>query len=700
MEIISFDKYREFEFSLNNDLVQLKNIAQQLNALDKVAEIEAVQTRIANHTFTLAVVGEFKRGKSTFINALLGKEILPADIVPTSATLNRVAYSASPGVKVIMKPTTDTPEHIIDIGINELSNYVTKLTPKAESIASQVKEAIVYYPIPFCKNNVSIIDTPGLNDEAKMTEVTRSILPQLDAALMVIMPNSPFANSEGEFLQELLEGEVGHILFVVTAMDRVRRESERERVIELIRSRIITAVNKFAADKYAEGSEEHKLYLQRLGAPRIYPISGYDALIAKEEKDEIALEKSGFAEFERVLERFITEERGAITLRVIVEHNLSLATDLLDLLQKRKKNILQERQDLEARFTTAQAQLVMQREKNIKDLSEIGKAIEKLQIQITLIVDQIFDNMISVANIVIEEAEITPSDLTKASWGAVTSVMSDRGGRLLKRVPNRWKKQAEDATKAISESGRSQVFEKLTEDISKNVQTIKDKSTIEIQNEIAAALTEEERKLQIAQFKSAEALNQARRQFEQELDLNESNNFSKALVTVPNVQTDWGSGLHLNSLNSAASSSVTSAKEILNDSIQNLMKRVRREEHDGQWTNHDRVAAFKNSYKEQIRLDLAQQFDKNELKAGFDKIIHDQFNILEEEASTKLESYLKNAESQIIELRDQQIRNFAVSEHDFAEFEKMQSQLSDMQQRMYMYLTQLLAILAKYGSDI
>ena len=78
------------------------------------------------------------------------------------------------------------------VDINKLEDYVTKLTAESEERAETVKEATVYYDTEFCKNNVDIIDTPGLNDDDQMTNVTLSILPKIDAAVFVISANSPF----------------------------------------------------------------------------------------------------------------------------------------------------------------------------------------------------------------------------------------------------------------------------------------------------------------------------------------------------------------------------------------------------------------------------------------------------------------------------------------------------------------------------
>src|SRR5262245_66513834 len=113
-------------------------------------------------------------------------------------------------------------------------NLVTKRTPESEIKAADIKEAIVYYPTPDCRDKADIIDTPGLNDDEAMTSVTLSVIPNVDAAIMVVLPHSPFAGTEGDFLnRRMLTTDIGRVIFVVNRFDDFSQE-EREWFIEHI----------------------------------------------------------------------------------------------------------------------------------------------------------------------------------------------------------------------------------------------------------------------------------------------------------------------------------------------------------------------------------------------------------------------------------------------------------------------------------
>ena len=321
----SYSTHRQLEFALAGDLDRLRALAAELGMSEVAKRIARDHDRIADRFFSIAVVGEFKRGKSTFINALLGKEILPADIAPTSATINRVTYGVQPAVRIRFR------DHSEDrwIGIAELADYVTKLTSDSAAMARTVEEATVYYPLPLCRQNVDILDTPGLADEAAMSQVTLSLIPEVDAAIFVILATAPFSQSESAFLEKLLiEYSLRGVIFVVTALDRLRTQREREQVVESVRNRIRERIEQHAAARFGKGCEAYLSYLRRVGEPKVFGVSGQDALTGKLEGNPGLLEESRFPELEAYLERFLTEESGLLAVKTNLERTMGFTVVL------------------------------------------------------------------------------------------------------------------------------------------------------------------------------------------------------------------------------------------------------------------------------------------------------------------------------------------------------------------------------------
>jgi predicted GTPase len=334
----------------------LSNHARELGLSETVARLEEVVERTEQDVFRVAVVGEFKRGKSTLINALLGQSIIPSDVLPCSATLNRVTYGLTPRVTLVLKPGPDGKAKEETISIDALADYVTKLTPESERRASDVLEAVIHHPSRYCRDKADIIDTPGLNDDEAMTSVTLGVLPRVDAAVFVILAQSPFSGFEGEFLNQLLTNDMGRILFVVNRMDEIRREADRVRVLDMVRSRIEQAVRDRATELHPDDEAARGELLARLGHPRVFGVSAGDALDAKLAGDDAKLAVSNFPSFEAGIENVLVMERGLVKLLVSIDAGAAAARKISQQSSIRHGALTMQADEFQAAYnTTAQA---------------------------------------------------------------------------------------------------------------------------------------------------------------------------------------------------------------------------------------------------------------------------------------------------------------------------------------------------------
>ena len=255
--------------------------------------------------FRVAVLGEFKRGKTSFINALLGREILLADYMPTTAAINRITYGNTPKAEIIMKNGEK-----IRVQISDLANYVTKLTQESAENAVKVDEAVVEYPTLLCQNGVDLIDTPGMNDEADMNQVTISRLESIDLAIITIDSSMPFSMTECAFTTQLLESkQVCRIIIVITKIDQIR-EKDRQRAYSLTVNRICEELRKYL-DKINAPEEIIAKYHENFDSPAVFAVSSTYALDALKFHDMELFKLSGFNELNTELPQLILRSQNS-----------------------------------------------------------------------------------------------------------------------------------------------------------------------------------------------------------------------------------------------------------------------------------------------------------------------------------------------------------------------------------------------------
>ena len=123
--MISSTALKEFEgrkLAILDVAGRLEEAATVLRANIARSRIKDVRTKLQDERFNIAVVGGYKRGKSTFVNALLGSEILPTGIVPLTSVITKIVSgdmpintkaSCHPYIKATVSPATNIASEIM-----------------------------------------------------------------------------------------------------------------------------------------------------------------------------------------------------------------------------------------------------------------------------------------------------------------------------------------------------------------------------------------------------------------------------------------------------------------------------------------------------------------------------------------------------------------------------------------------------------
>ncbi|WP_432650266.1 dynamin family protein [Huintestinicola sp.] len=486
-DFASYTSFRETVNDLTESLEQLKEYATSLNLENTARSIGDIIEKSAGDHFEVAIVGEFKRGKSTLINALLGQEVLPADVLPATATLNRVTYSKDPYVVVEYKDGTSEK-----VDINHLADYVTKLSYESEKKAETVKEATVYYDTDFCKNHVDIIDTPGLNDDEQMTNVTMSILPEIDAAVFVISANSPFSQFEKEFLEnKMLTSDLGRIIFAVNCFGTFSKEDE-DRIVETVEKRICSYVMDKAKKVMGENSKEFAVYKRKIGKPKVIGVYAKKALIAKENKDEQMLIESNFPTFESVLETMLTKERGSITLQILANKIISSGSEIINSIVIHENALVMETDEFMEKYQLAIEEIEEIRTKKREEFVRINNAANKVFEQLQPILDDYWVKIEETAMQVIDDYQMAGEDLKREKLKIV--------------------------------------YEKLTQKIKENIENKAQLICEQIQNDINVGLSEEAVRLQSFQDEFFESLNRIQELFSMPAKRNRNGGVADSII--------------------------------------------------------------------------------------------------------------------------------------------------------------------------
>ncbi len=219
------EKINTFQ-SFMNKLTAL-NYLNELKFSDDLANLIQLKEQLSKHRFEVAVIGEFSTGKSTFINALLNDDILPATYRPTTNQLMRIQHD-------------DINKRIYVDGTNpEIDGH--PLTKEAiKKLDSDTNGLIVINTkIPAPMDQFVIYDTPGVNDPSALSEeIVFDLLSNVDVVIFMLRADSALKETEINFLQQLvLKKDLGKFFFVINFADALSLNDAndvREHVIKNI----------------------------------------------------------------------------------------------------------------------------------------------------------------------------------------------------------------------------------------------------------------------------------------------------------------------------------------------------------------------------------------------------------------------------------------------------------------------------------
>jgi predicted GTPase len=288
--------YTKTKLAVATQLRGLLEILKKRGSQGRFRRCEELMVKLAEDRFTLAVVGQFKRGKSSLMNAIIGRELLPTGVLPLTSAITVLKFGPAERV-VVLRDGLQFPEIV---PVSALASYVTENGNPGNR--KKVKTATVEVPLPFLRRGLEFVDTPGVGSSiAPNTATTYSFLPECDAVLFVTSVDTPFTEVELDFLRAIRE-HVRKIFFVVNKTDLLCDQHERDGVFKFVESEIRAEM---------ESSQI-----------KIFPVSSRLALTKTDSAEADALVSSGLKELQDTLATFLSDEKSAVFLTAVIDKAL------------------------------------------------------------------------------------------------------------------------------------------------------------------------------------------------------------------------------------------------------------------------------------------------------------------------------------------------------------------------------------------
>lgn len=270
----------------------VSSMLTQLRAIVPGADtdrIDELARRVDGQALRILVIGEAKRGKSTLVNALLGRPVLPTGVRPLTAVATTVRYGEVDEVAVLFRDGTRRK-----VPLGALEGLVTETGNPANRRG--VAEVTVTVAAPLLAGGMELVDTPGIGSvHAHNTAEGLAALDRMDVAVFVLTADPPISASEREFLRQIRNKAVA-VFCVLNKMDRLEPD-ERVEALRFTR--------KVVCDELGAGAT-------------IFPVSARAALAGRDAD-------RGFAQFREAFIRYQHTAGPADLCRSVALHAAQLA---------------------------------------------------------------------------------------------------------------------------------------------------------------------------------------------------------------------------------------------------------------------------------------------------------------------------------------------------------------------------------------
>ena len=203
-----------YEEGLVGDIkkIQTKLLDEKFLPSNQLVGILNKQIRRARYPMEVAITGQFSSGKSTFLNALLSRNILPTGITPVTSKVNFINYGEEYKLKITYYSGAQEYAPI---------EAIADFTDQRQNEMKDIKYLTLYAPMDILKD-ISFVDTPGLNSQSQSdTDTTRKVLRDVGGIIWLTLIDNAGKLSEAEVLEEYMQHFKNKSLCVLNQKDKL-----------------------------------------------------------------------------------------------------------------------------------------------------------------------------------------------------------------------------------------------------------------------------------------------------------------------------------------------------------------------------------------------------------------------------------------------------------------------------------------------
>jgi GTP-binding protein EngB required for normal cell division len=218
-------------------LQKARSICDRMHILTLDREIAACEgLLVENPPIDVAILGQFKAGKSSLVNSLIGQDVLPVGVIPVTTVISRLQFGKQERATVSFFDGTRK-----EIPIADLDEY----TSEAKNPSNQENVEMVDIELPALADyaGLRLVDTPGLGSVFKAhMEVSSNWLPEVGAAVLAVSADRPLSDNDLQLIRELTQY-TPRIILLLTKADLLS-PSQQDEVVKFCEDTLKRELNR------------------------------------------------------------------------------------------------------------------------------------------------------------------------------------------------------------------------------------------------------------------------------------------------------------------------------------------------------------------------------------------------------------------------------------------------------------------------